>query len=407
MELINGKTYWPTTFQPTRNYPVLEENLTCDCLIVGGGMAGALSAKLLTDHGIQTILIDKREIGHGSSMANTGLLQYTNDKTLTSCIQTFGEQTGVRFYELCRDAMQQLAEIAQKLEIDPWFVPRTSLYCASDEDDVVMLEEEYRNLKHYGFDVELWNEDKIRSVFPFSKRAALYTSGDAEVNPYRLVHSLIDSASNQGAKVFAHTTMTHCDYNEDGVVCYTPQGTIRAKHVIFSTGYETQEIKNDRGAYLKSTYAIATKPLKDLSSWYEQCMIWETARPYLYMRTTPDGRIIAGGLDEERPRKDQRSIKAAHKGDILLQQIAEYFPLSELEVDYAWEAVFGSTHDGLPLIGPHPDYPHSYFVEGYGGNGTVYSMIGARLITELIATGTKNPDLDLFSLTRTSKPSPV
>ena len=37
--------------------------------------------------------------------------------------------------------------------------------------------------------------------------------------------------------------MIHCEYGEEGVLCYTPNGTIRAKQVIFSTGYETQEIK--------------------------------------------------------------------------------------------------------------------------------------------------------------------
>ncbi|QOS77824.1 FAD-dependent oxidoreductase [Paenibacillus sp. JNUCC31] len=406
MELINGNPFWPTTLQSNSSYPVLETNLSCDTLIIGGGMGGALSAKLLTERGINTIVIDKRKVGTGSSLANAGLLQYTNDKTLTSCINTFGEQQGVRFYELCRYAMLQLTEIVSKLEIDPCFVPRTSLYCASTEDDVIKLEEEYNTLRRYGFDVELWNRQKIESHFPFSRAAALYTYGDAEVNPYRLVHSLLHSSVQKGARIFEQTEMTHCDFMEDGVVCYTSTGTIRANKVIFSVGYETQEIKNDRGAYLQSTYAIATKPVKDLSSWYEQSLIWETSRPYLYMRTTPDGRIIAGGLDEETPREDQRAIRALNRGQALLKKVAEYFPLSNLEIDYAWEATFGDTHDGLPYIGPHPKYPHSYFLEGYGGNGTVYSMIAASLLTNAIA-GNESKDLELFSLTRTSKPSPV
>ncbi|WP_440118065.1 NAD(P)/FAD-dependent oxidoreductase [Paenibacillus sp. QZ-Y1] len=405
MELINGNPFWPTTLESNFSYPILETNLSCDTLIIGGGMGGALSAKLLTERGINTVVIDKRKIGTGSSMANTGLLQYTNDKTLTSCINTFGEQRGVRFYELCRNAMQQLKEIASDLEMDPWFVPRTSLYCASTEEDVTKLEEEYHTLSRYGFDVELWNREKIESHFPFSRAAALYTYGDAEVNPYRLVHALLCSSMQKGARVFEHTEMTHCDFQEDGVVCYTPNGTIKAKNVFFSLGYETQEIKNDRGAFLQSTYAIATKPV-DLSSWYEKSMIWETARPYLYMRTTPDGRIIAGGLDEETPREEQRAIRALNRGQALLEKVAEYFSLPDLEIDYAWEAIFGNTHDGLPFIGPHPDYPHSYFLEGYGGNGTVYSMIAASLLTDII-TGKENKDMELFSLTRTSKPSPV
>ncbi|MGG4127480.1 FAD-dependent oxidoreductase [Paenibacillus illinoisensis] len=406
MELINGNTFWPSTFTSPYSYPVLEGEISCDCLIIGGGMGGALSAKLLTERGLRTVVIDKREIGHGSSMANTGLLQYSNDKTLTSCIHTFGEQRGVRFYELCRMAMQQLEETASSLDIDPWYIPRTSLYCASREEDMALLEEEYHTLKTHGFDVELWNRDKISAHFPFSKPMALYTQGDAEVNPYRLVHGLLQSATKKGAQVYERTEMINCEYGEEGVLCYTPNGTIRAKQVIFSTGYETQEIKNDRGAYLKSTYAIATKPLRDLSSWYNHSMIWETARPYLYMRTTPDGRIIAGGLDEEIPREDQRAIRAEHRGEDLLKKVSNYFPLPDLEIDYAWEAVFGSTHDGFPLIGPHPEFPNCYFIEGYGGNGTVYSMIAASILTDVI-TGSHNEDMELFSLTRTTKPSPV
>ncbi|OMF16777.1 amino acid oxidase [Paenibacillus amylolyticus] len=406
MDLVYGTPFWPSTFNSTFNYPALREDISCDCLIIGGGMGGALTSKLLSEKGVNTVVIDKRDIAQGSSSANTGLLQYTNDKTLTSCIHTFGEAKGVRFYELCREAMKQLTQIAGTLDTDPWFIPRTSLCFASSEDDVSLLEEEYQTLKHYGFEAELWNADKIKTHFPFSKPAALYTRGDAEVNPYRFVHALFESANKLGARIYGQTEMIHCEYDEDGVVCHTSNGNIRASKVIFAAGYETQDIKKDRGAYLKTTYAIATKPLPDLKEWYEHSMIWETARPYLYMRTTPDGRIIAGGLDEEIPREDQREIRAKHRGDTLLEEVRSYFLLDGLAVDYAWGAVFGNTNDGLPLIGTHPDYPHSYFVEGYGGNGTVYSMIAASLITDAI-TGKQNPDMDLFSLTRTSKPSPV
>ncbi|WP_145146722.1 FAD-binding oxidoreductase [Paenibacillus xylanexedens] len=406
MDLVYGTPFWPSTFNSTFNYPALREDISCDCLIIGGGMGGALTSKLLSEKGVNTVVIDKRDIAQGSSSANTGLLQYTNDKTLTSCIHTFGEAKGVRFYELCREAMKQLTQIAGTLDTDPWFIPRTSLCFASSEDDVSLLEEEYQTLKHYGFEAELWNADKIKTHFPFSKPSALYTLGDAEVNPYRFVHALFESANKLGARIYGQTEMIHCEYDEDGVVCHTSNGKIRASKVIFAAGYETQDIKKDRGAYLKTTYAIATKPLHDLKEWFEHSMIWETARPYLYMRTTPDGRIIAGGLDEEIPREDQREIRAKHRGDTLLEEVRSYFPLDGLAVDYAWGAVFGNTNDGLPLIGTHPDYPHSYFVEGYGGNGTVYSMIAASLITDAI-TGKQNPDMDLFSLTRTSKPSPV
>lgn len=40
MELINGNPFWPTTLQSNSSYPILETNLSCDTLIIGGGMGG-------------------------------------------------------------------------------------------------------------------------------------------------------------------------------------------------------------------------------------------------------------------------------------------------------------------------------------------------------------------------------
>ena len=42
-------------------------------------------------------------------------------------------------------------------------------------------------------------------------------------------------------------------------------------------------------------------------------LIWETARPYIYMRTTVDNRIIIGGLDEDTNIAQERDSKLIHK----------------------------------------------------------------------------------------------
>ena len=71
---------------------------------------------------------------------------------------------------------------------------------------------------------------------------------------------------------------------------------MRCRHLIFATGYELPDCVPRRGHKVISTYAIATVPqMRRL--WPEQCTIWEASEPYLYMRTTPDGRIVCGGED--------------------------------------------------------------------------------------------------------------
>ncbi|AJS59676.1 NAD(P)/FAD-dependent oxidoreductase [Paenibacillus sp. IHBB 10380] len=406
MHLNIGSLAWSTTMQELPQYPVLDHDITCDCLVIGGGIAGALVSYLLSLQQVNTVLVDKRDIGKGTTAANAGLLQFANDKSLTSFMHSFGEEVGVSYYKMCREALNKLRAIQDKLIFETQFIPRSSFYFASSEEDITILKEEYMNLMKHGFDVEYWNEQRIVSSFPFSKHAALCTHGDAEVNAIQLCQALVASAHKQGVPVFVNSEINSYEYKQDGVICHTNNHQIYAKKVVFALGYETQEFKPDANAYLNTTYAIVTNPVVDLSEWHERCLIWETARPYLYMRTTPEGRIVAGGLDEVVIDPEDREVRLIHQSQKLLHEVKSLFPnFGPLTIDYSWASIFGSTHDGLPMIGPHPRYPHCYFIEGYGGNGTITSMIAADLLADVIS-GNPRPEMELFSLTRTTKPLP-
>ncbi|OZB96347.1 FAD-binding oxidoreductase [Paenibacillus sp. XY044] len=406
MILNKGNLAWPSTLNPAPAYPELAEDLSCDVLVIGGGMGGALLVHKLSGLNLQTVLLEKGRIAGGSTSANTGLLQSFNDKSLTSIIHTFGEQTGIAFYQMCKEAMRKLKEAAAGLKLEPELIPRNSLYYASSEEDVPNLKAEYETLRKHGFETLYWDQADIAARFPFSKSAALYTAGDAEVNPFRFVHALVQYAADQGVQVYENSPVVHLEYEEDGVVCYTRTGRIFARKVVHASGYETQEEKPDRNALLQTTYAIVTSPVSDFTGWHERCLIWESARPYLYMRTTPDNRIVAGGLDEHPVAPEEREGRIRHKSELLLNEIKSLFPrYAGIKADYAWASLFGITHDGLPMIGPHSRYPHSYFIEAYGGNGTVYCMIAAELLGDVL-NGKTRSELELFALERTSKPSP-
>lgn len=406
MKLVSGQLPWEITLPNPPEYPVLEGDITCDCLIVGGGMGGAMMSYRMSLSGADTVLIEKRKVGGGSTHANTGLLQIANDKSLTACMNTFGEENGVLFYRLCQQAMKRILELPGKLDIDPQIIERSSLLYASVPEDVDMLKLENENLNLHGFHSEFWEEETIRAHYAFSKPGALYSRGDAEANPLRTVHSLIHKAHAGGVRVYEHTEAVHYEYNEDGVICHTANGRIFAKNVVFAMGYETQEMKKDRGAELINTYAIMTEPLPSLPKWHERSLLWETARPYLYFRTTPDGRIIAGGKDEQLTSVERREVRVLSQCERLVEEVTALFPeLQGVKAEFSWGAVFGTTHDGLPYMGPHPEYPHCYFIEGYGGNGTCYSMIAAELLADTLA-GKTRPELELFSLARSAKPAP-
>lgn len=400
MNLHNGQLYWPETYTNTGQYPVLEEDISCDVLIVGGGMAGALCAHVLgQEKELDVVLIDRRHPGAGSSSANTGLLQFSSDKMLHELIEQQGEQDAVYFYQLCLQALEDLKKMTSGLSEDPEFREQKSLYYASTPEDTLKLEREYEALKKYDFPVEYLEPQEISSRFPFSKPAALVTSGDADVNPYKCVQILLKDAAASGVRIFEQTPLIRKTKTVHGFTCESEKGTISARYVIFATGYENDFLAQQLGADLNRSYAIVTEPLPSLKTWYDEWMIWETKRPYLYMRTTKDGRIVAGGLDEDKAEAPLNEGLIEERGERILQKIKEHFPDLSPKISHSWCATFGESHDGLPYIGEHPNRLGEYYCLGFGGNGTVYSMLGATIIKDLITKGF-HPASRLFTIAR-------
>ncbi|WP_176220705.1 NAD(P)/FAD-dependent oxidoreductase [Cohnella massiliensis] len=387
MTLHYGSLYWPATRPNTPAYPALEGSAACKALIVGGGMTGILCGHLLARNGIDAIVIDRGKIASGSSSANTGLLQYANDTPLTELSRQIGEREAVAFYRECKQAVERLCLTAEALPRDVGVKRRSSLYFASVEADVQKLRDEYELLDRHDFGVEWWDGNRIEREFPFRKPAAIVTHGDGEINPYFFVTALAEDAAAHGLVIHEHTPMLSVAGEKGKFVVETGSGTIETEHLIYAVGYTPEEAGNEWvKAKLTRSYVIATEPLPSLAGWHGRYLLWETARPYLYIRTTPDNRIIAGGLDEPIRRPVMTKSELGQRSRRLLAELKRLFPgwEKELAVAYEWCGTFGESEDGLPWLGEDPLRPGRYCALGYGGNGTVYSAIASRIILDSV-----------------------
>ncbi|ADK04028.1 TPA: NAD(P)/FAD-dependent oxidoreductase [Bacillus anthracis] len=396
MNLITGKLFWNRGVS-VPCYPPLENDMICDVLVVGSGEAGAHIAYFLAKIGMSVMLIEKREIACGSTFANVGLLQFFHDKSLTSLIHTFGEEKGVRAYKLCYEALRTMEKVVSTLDIEPQFIPRNSLYYASKSEDVSSLQEEYNTLQKYGFPVEYFTEVDIKERYPFTKQAALYTHGDAEVNPYLLAHSLLHKANQMGAIIHEHTEALHIKKRQNDLICYTKTGNqIVAKNIIMATGYEALFGKKEKNTTVETSYAVVTNEIDQFEGWHERSLIWETARPYLYFRTYKN-RIMVGGLDEAMQIQSIGDTKLLHKRDILINIVREMFPqYKNIQAEYYWAAAFGSSHDGLPILKEDKKIHNLFYALLHGGNGTVYGMVFAKIFEQLF-TNKEREDFSLFN----------
>ncbi|MBU5351679.1 FAD-binding oxidoreductase [Paenibacillus barcinonensis] len=396
MDLQSGKLYWPTTLTNPPSYPRLDEDVTCDVLIIGAGSSGAQCAHFLADKGLSVVVVDKRKVGEGSTSTNTALIQYAGEKSFVSLSHTFGEASAARHLKLCEQAIRHIEQISRELPIDPDFIRRDSLYYASYQEDIPSLQEEYALLRKHGFNVELWDEQRIGSVYPFRKSSALYYYNDAEMNPLKFVYGLLEKARSEGVQIYEETEIAGKRFEQDAAIFFTKERReIRAKHVIIAAGYEDKDFKVEKNATLSSSYAVITKPVEQLENWYKRTLIWETARPYVYMRTTPDNRIIIGGMDKDTAYADTRDSKILASKDKLISEFTKLFPNIPVEADYYLGAFYGGTHDGLPVIGQYETYPHCYVIMAYGDNGTVYNGVLAKIVTDHIVHGS-SPDMELY-----------
>jgi glycine/D-amino acid oxidase-like deaminating enzyme len=144
-----------------------------------------------------------------------------------------------------------------------------------------------------------------------------------------------------------------------------------------------------------STWAAATKP-QPQNLWPSRALIWEAADPYVYIRTTPEGRVVIGGEDEDHNDNERRIKRTPAKLERFRSKLGLLMPQIDFEVDYAWSGAFGASDTGLPMIGNVPGLPRVCAVLGFGGNGTTYAQIASEMIANALG-GKPEPDIDLFA----------
>ncbi|MGP4076839.1 NAD(P)/FAD-dependent oxidoreductase [Halobacillus sp. K22] len=401
MNIQSGTYYWPDTFRNKPTYPALKEDITCDVLIVGGGSSGAQCAYYLADQGLDVVVLEGGEIGLGSTSTNTCLLQSSGEKLFTDLVHVFGDDYVTRHLQLCQEAIDEIEKACSQMEFDAEFQRRETLYYVSQDTDLLPLQRECEWLQERGTPIRWVTEEWISQHYSFTKQGGIFSKNDGEMNPFIFTHGLLHYAFSKGVRVFEHTKMTGEHYVKEEPVISTNRGhQVRAKQVIYAAGYQDMEIKKEKKARFVSTYTVTTNPIEHFSGWYDRTLIWETARPYVFIRTTKDNRIIIGGLDEETENPEERDGKLVHKRKQLMEELNKLFPNIHASPAYYSAAFYGGVVDGLPMIGEYKEHPNSFFLLGYGDNGTVYSMLLAKILKEWIVDGKK----DDYQLYQTNRP---
>lgn len=383
MDLHSGLPYWIVRNSLLDYFHPLEDDLSTDIVIVGSGITGALMAHELCRAGIECCVIDKRSIATGSSAASTALLQYEIDVPLCRMAKIISEENAATAYHACLQSISDIKKVLKETGVDAGFEQLSSIFYASSSADNKLLEQEYEIRQKHELPVNLLKKQEIRKRYKVKVPGnALVNETSAQMDAYRAATGLLTyHMKENGLKVFTHTNIKKCTETSDGCIMITDKGNkIKCGYVIVATGFEAGQFLPQKIMDLTSTYALISHPVAPEYLWPEHCLIWETADPYLYIRTTDGNRIIVGDEDEKFSDPEHRDSLLRKKIRILERKVRKLFPDIPFKTEMAWCGTFSSTKDGLPFIGNWPGKERIFFDLGYGGNGITFSMIGAQII---------------------------
>lgn len=362
--------------------PELRGSIECDVAIVGAGITGALVADALVATGLRIVILDSRDVALGSTAATTALLQYEIDTHLVELTARLGADAAARAYLACAASFDLFEQRFPELLNSSNYRRVSSLYLAADDRDVPALRAELAARRALGLQCAWLEPAELADRFGCRRPGAILSALGAQMDPVCFTQGLVASLERHGVRLFARSRVI--GVVERGArlrLDVEGDASVDAAHVVIAAGFESMQFLPRPVADIDNTYALVTQPLRDRARALTFPLLWESARPYLYMRGTPDGRLIVGGEDVPFRNPLARDALLGRQVLRLAKKYRELFGEELPAIDAAWGGSFARTVDGLPFIGRAPAvHPGLLFALCFGGNGITYSVLAGAMI---------------------------
>ncbi len=110
IQYVQGDCIFTRTNKLTKQYEYLTEDIDTDVIIVGGGVTGAILGYYFTKNNINSVILEKSRIAHGSTSITTSLLQYELDSNAMELKSHTSIDNILRSYELGIKALDEIEE---------------------------------------------------------------------------------------------------------------------------------------------------------------------------------------------------------------------------------------------------------------------------------------------------------
>jgi glycine oxidase len=344
---------------------------TFDCIVVGGGLIGMLTARRLREAGARVLLLDRGRLGREASWAGGGILSPLYPWRYAPAVNRMAIASQ-------RAYPQFAARLRGETGIDPEWTPSGMLVLDAEEEQPAR-----RWSEAYSIPVEELTADSLRACEPALASAfdtALWLPTIAQIRSPRLVKALGLSLSARGVEYYEHTEVLHLRTQGDAVTgVQTPRGAFHAERVLIASG-----------AWSARLIPPGCRPIQ-VAPVRGQIILLQ-ARPGLlrrivlqrgdYLIPRRDGRVLVGSTLEH-VGYDQSTTREAREA-LWAKAIAWVPTFSESVIEHQWSGLRPSSPSNIPYVGQHPDLRGLFLNTGHFRYGVVLGLASAALAADLM-----------------------
>ena len=356
-----------------------------DCIVVGGGVIGLLTARQLFLEGVDVLLLEKGPLGGESSWAGGGIisplypwryddavnvLAERSKKIYPDLTKTLFEETGSDcefinsgLFTVINDGEQEVIDWAKTWSVSADFI--------NDAASIREIEKSVGEVVASG----IWMPDIMQIRNPKLVQA-LKASFDYLSIPYQeqteVEEVIVDNNKVLGVRTKQRT------YLADKVIIAS--GAWSAQFSVTRTSVDVLPVKGQMIMY------------KGPPGLLKRIVLSEGH----YVIPRKDGRILAGSTLEKIGFDKSTSPSAL---DELHRAAVELIPLlNGLEVERQWAGLRPGTEKGIPYICQHDDIAGLYVHAGHFRNGIVLGAASAELMADIILQRTPRCDVRPYSM---------
>lgn len=363
------KSVWQDTAKLPRFSP-LNKDIRTDVLIIGGGIAGILTAYFLHLNGVRYTLVEKDRICSGTTRNTTAKITYQHGLIYHKILKSSGLEAAQKYLSDNRKAFDKYMELCTNIECD-YETKDNYVYSVSNRKK---LEDEMNALRKVGYQAAFCEKPNI----PVSTVGAVKFPRQAQFNPLKFIAAIAD-----GLNICENTFVREMIGN----TAVTDRGRIAADRVIVTTHFP---FINKHGSYFLKlyqhrSYVIALEGAQDVGGMYvDEC------RTGLSFRNCGDLLLLGGG-----------GHRTGHRGGNWneLRAFAErVYP--EANEKYYWAAQDCISLDDIPYIGRYSKRTQNFYVaSGFNKWGMTGAMTAAMILSDRIL-GKQNNCADVFNPSR-------